>query len=144
MKIKAFSFVEILVAVVCLAMVMIPLTTMFSFSSSGTIQNRNNLLARQHAANILDYAYSLAYDDGFLEPISQKTVPSVSFNSGTEELELDMQEFFTRTVSVEEVKPVDWKYSYKLIKVAISWNEGKTEDEELIMTGVITNAGSQI
>ncbi|MGM0600155.1 MAG: type IV pilus modification PilV family protein [Candidatus Rifleibacteriota bacterium] len=142
MRIKAFSFVEILVAVVCLAMVMIPLTTMFSFSSSGTIQNRNDLLARQHAANILDYAYSLAYNDAFLEPVSQKSVPTVSFNSGSEELVLDMEEIFTRSVSIEEVKPVDWKYSYKLIKVAVTWNEGKTEDEELIMTGVISNAGS--
>jgi hypothetical protein len=90
MRVKAFSFVEILVAVVCLAMVMIPLTTMFSFSSSGTIQNRNDLLARQHAANILDYAYSLAYDDSFLEPVSQKSVVTVSFSSGSEELVLDM------------------------------------------------------
>lgn len=142
MRVKAFSFVEILVAVVCLAMVMIPLTTMFSFSSSGTIQNRNDLLARQHAANILDYAYSLAYDDSFLEPVSQKSVATVSFNSGSEELVLDMEPLFTRTVSIEEVKPTDWKYSYKLIQVKISWNEGKTDDEELVMTGVISNAGS--
>ena len=142
MRIKAFSFVEILVAVICLALVMIPLTTMFSFSSSGTIQNRNDLLARQHAANILDYAYSLAYDDAFLEPVSQKSVPMVSFTSGSEVLELGIEDFFTRTVSIEEVKPADWKYSYKLIKVKMSWDEGKKEDEEMIMTGVITNAGS--
>lgn len=141
-KTHAFSFVEILIAIVCLAMVMIPLTTMFSSGSSGTIQNRNDILARQHAANLLDYSYLLSYDNDFLKPGSEKPVPAIFYTSGSDELLFDMEEMFTRTVSIEEVKPPNWKYSYKLITVVVSWTENNNVAKEQVMTGLVTNESS--
>lgn len=140
---RAFSFVEVLIAIICLALVMIPLTTMFSFSSSGTVQNRNDILARQHAANLLDYSYSLPFDHQFLKPGTDRDVPSVSLVSAGEELKLDMESIFTRKISIEEVRPANWKYAYKLIKVKVSWklDAGKTHKEQ-VMTGLITNESS--
>lgn len=143
MKISnAFSFAEIMIAVICLAVVLIPLTTMFSAGSSGTVNNRNDILARQHAANLLDYSYSLAYSDGFLKPGNNREVAAVSFKAGPENLTLNMESVFSRTISIEEVKPADWRYSYKLIKVSVSWFESKKNKKEITMTGVVSDESS--
>jgi hypothetical protein len=139
MKSMAFSFVEILIAIICLAMVMIPLTTMFSISSSGTIQNRNDILARQHVANLIDYACCLPYNHSFLKPVNEKQVDSVSINSGTEQLALDMESIFTRSISIEEIKPAGWKYAYKVLKVKVKWIEARNKTKEIEMTGLITD-----
>lgn len=136
---KAFSLVEIMVAIICLAVVLIPLTTMFSAGSSDTIHNRNDILARQHTANLLDYAYSLAYSDTFLLPGNNRAVPSVSFKAGSEDITLDMEDIFSRSISVEEIKPANWRYSYKLIKVSVEWQENKNIKKEITMTGVVSD-----
>lgn len=135
----AFSFVEILVAITCLAIVMIPLTSMFSLSSSATIRNRNEILARQHSANLLDYSFSLPYNDKFLKPVSNKPVQMISLKSGSDVLLLVMEDIFTRTLTIEEVKPKNWKYSYKIIKVKTSWFEKTTNKKEQILTALVTN-----
>jgi type II secretory pathway pseudopilin PulG len=63
---KGFSFVEILFAIVLLGALIAPIFTLLNQSSTGTVQNRNDILAQQHATNLLAYAYSLPYDHGFL------------------------------------------------------------------------------
>lgn len=136
---NAFSFVEIMIAVICLAVVLIPLTTMFSAGSSGTVNNRNHILARQHAANLLDYSYSLAYSDEFLKPGADRNAVTVSFKAGSDDLTLNMESIFSRTISIEEVKPADWRYSYKLIKVSVTWFESKNNKKEITMTGVVSD-----
>jgi hypothetical protein len=138
---KAFSFVEIMIAIICLSVVLIPLTTMFSASSTGTVNNRNDILARQHAANLLDYSYSLAYNDDFLKPGAGRSVAKVSFSAGPDTVDLDMEHIFSRTISVEEIKPANWRYAYKLIKVSVVWNEGKNLKKEIAMTGVMVDEG---
>lgn len=136
---KAFSLVEIMVAVICLSVVLIPLTSMFSAGSSDAIHNRNDILARQHAANLLDYAYSLAYSDTFLLPGNSRSVPAVSIKAGSDDITLDMEDLFSRAITVEEIKPTNWRYNYKLIKVSVEWNENKNVKKEIIMTGVISD-----
>ncbi|MFZ5953185.1 MAG: type IV pilus modification PilV family protein [Candidatus Rifleibacteriota bacterium] len=138
-NLRAFSFVEIMIAIICLSVVLIPLTTMFSASSTGTIQNRNDILARQHAANLLDYSYSLPYADDFLKPAVDREVGKVSFKSGSEDISLEIEQIFKRTISIEEIKPANWKYAYKLLKVRVSWFENKTIEKEIVMTGVLTD-----
>lgn len=138
-RLQGFSFVEIMIAVICLAVVLIPLTTMFSASSSGTVQNRNDILARQHAANLLDYCYSIGYGDEFLKPGNERAVAAVTVKAGADELVLDMDENFKRTIAIEEVKPTSWRYSYKLIKVRVSWFENKNLEKDIVMTGVVSD-----
>lgn len=134
---KAFSFAEILIATLCLSLALIPVTYMFSFSSTGTVQNRDQILARQHAANLMDYSFSLPYDDEFLK-CGEKEIDFITFSAGSNDIIMEMEPKFSRKIKIEEVKSASWKYAYKFLSVEVSWEEAPNRNKTFYLTGMIT------
>jgi Tfp pilus assembly protein PilV len=135
-----FSFVEIALAVVIIGLIMVPLLSMLTISNSGTVKNKNDILAQHYAANLLAYASTLSYDDTFLKSCADTEADLLTINSAGEELKMSMEPSFKRTYSIEEVKPPGWKYSYKLIKAVVKWKENKKTERSCEMVGLISKS----
>ncbi len=136
---RGFSMVEILFTIIALGVLLAPVSSIFSQGSSGTIRSRNDILAQQHAANLLAYAVSLPYEHEFLEPGPAKEVGDLQVMAGDTELSLGMDnEPFYRTIEVSEVKPADWQFCYKVAVVKISWKHAGDKTFSIQMAGLIT------
>lgn len=134
-----FSFVEILFTIVVLGVMLAPVSSIFSQGSSGTIRSRNDILAQQHAANLLAYASSLPYEDEFLKPGSAREVGDLPVMTGGVELALGMEdEQFVRTMEVSEIKPSGWQFSYKLVVVRVSWKQVGEQNASIQIAGMVT------
>ncbi len=139
LKKAAFSFVEILFAIIALGILIAPIFSMFSQGSSGTVRNRNDILAQQHASNLLAYAFALPYDHAMLETGPAREVGELNVPAGSEVLPLGMEEeMFRRTIEVGEVKPVDWRFSYKTVIVKVAWKEANEVLREIQIAGLVT------
>ncbi len=137
--IHGFSFVEILFAVVLLGFLIAPIFTLLNQSSSGTVQNRNDILAQQHATNLLAYAYALPYDDAFLNPGPARTVKELNVVANSASLNLGMEEeMFTRTLEVDEQKPADWPHAYKILTVRVKWKQANESAREIKVAGMVS------
>lgn len=135
----AFSFVEILFAVIALGVLLAPIFSMFSQGSSGTIRSRNDILAQQHASNLLAYAFALPYDHAMLEPGAAREVGELNVTSGSEILPLGMEEeMFRRTIEVSEIKPVDWRFAYKTVVVKVAWKQANEIPREIQIAGLVS------
>ena len=66
-KIKGFSLAEICIACGVLVTLLVPVFTLMSRSSSGTIRNRNEILAQEFVSNMISYCNLLSYDADFLK-----------------------------------------------------------------------------
>lgn len=138
-KKAAFSFVEILFAIIALGVLIAPIFSMFSQGSSGTVRNRNDILAQQHASNLLAYAFALPYDHVMLETGPAREVGELNVPAGSEVLPLGMEEeMFRRTIEVSEVKPVDWRFSYKTVVVKVAWKQANEVLREIQIAGLVT------
>jgi len=132
-----FSFIEITFTLLIVGALMIPVLNIFSAGSHITIRSRNDVLALQHASNLLAYAYTLPYDALLTQAVT--IVNDVEVDISGEMVSLGMPEpIFTRTVQVTEVTPANWKYSYKLVEVAVSWEESNGINREIKMGGLVS------
>ncbi len=139
LRLNGFSFVEILFAVVLLGFLIAPIFTLLNQSSSGTVQNRNDILAQQHATNLLAYAYALPYDDAFLSPGPAREVKELNVSANGASLNLGMEEeMFTRTLEVDEQKPVDWPHNYKILTVRVKWKQANESAREIKVAGMVS------
>lgn len=136
---QGFSFVEILFAIVCLGFLLAPVFSIFSQGSAGTVQNRNDILAQQHATNLLAYAYALPYDHGFLVPGAARTVRDLKISADAVPLDLGMEEdIFLRTIEVSEQKPSNWPHTYKIITVRVKWKLANESAREIRVAGLVS------
>jgi type II secretory pathway pseudopilin PulG len=135
---SAFSMVEILFAIIALGVLLAPLFSVFRQGSTGTIRNRNDILAQQHASNLLAYVYSLPYGHSFLDE-GTREVNELKITAGAVELSLDMEEeLFRRTIEVKEYKPGDWHFSYKLVTVRVNWKNSSEIPGEIKIAGLVS------
>ncbi len=136
---RGFSFVEILFAVILLGALITPIFTLLNQSSTGTVQNRNDILAQQHATNLLAYAYSLPYNHAFLNAGPARTVKELTATANGSALDLGMEEdLFTRTIEVNEQKPSDWPHSYKILTVRVGWKQANESVREIKIAGMVS------
>lgn len=130
-----FSFIEITFTLLIIALLMIPVLNIFSAGSHITIRSRNDVLALQHVSNLLAYAFTLPYDALLTQAVTIANDIDVEISG--EMVSLSMPEpIFTRTVKVTEVTPANWKHSYKLVEVAVSWEESNNINREIKICGL--------
>lgn len=141
MKNKGFSITEVMIACLALGIMLLPVFTIFSRGTAGTTKNKNDILAQQHAANLLAYASALSYDDDFLKPGEQKVKEKVVNSSDGTEIDLSItEEFFDRTMNIQEYKIDAISRAYKLVTVVVDWQQTGTKEankKEVKLTGLI-------
>ena len=123
---SGFSFVEVLITMLVLAVGILPIFTVFSQGSSGTIRTRDEILAQIYAEELLDYAMARGFTA--VEPTSSDGDLAPTVVVGDLKTAIDPR--FTRKLVVKEVKPADhnddWPMVYRLVAVIVTWNhEGK-------------------
>lgn len=148
-KIQGFSLVEICIVCGVLAVLMLPVFAMMSKGSAVTIRNRNEILAQQHALNVISYCNIVPYDDPFLnvtegedgKPVGELTI---KFSEDTV-IDMNMTEegfkkIATRTVSIKEFNPGDgWPNKYKIVTVKVEWQQvGEPNTRKVCMSGLIS------
>lgn len=134
---RGFSFIEITFTLLIIGVLMVPVLNIFSDGSHITVRSRNDVLALQHVSNLLAYAFTLPYDALLTQAVT--IVNDVDVEISGEMVSLSMPEpIFTRTVKVTEVTPANWKYSYKLVEVTISWEESNDVNREIKMSGLVS------
>ncbi len=136
---KGFSFIEILFAMICLGILFVPIFKMFGQGTTGVTRNRNEILAQQHASNIMSYAFFLPYDNDFLKvgpPVEVATFEAVL---GGNRFDLGIAEpQFKRTVAVSEVKPPGSKHAYKVVTVEVRWQEPNGQNRHIKLAGLVS------
>jgi Tfp pilus assembly protein PilV len=138
---KGFSITEVMIACLALGIMLLPVFMMFSRGTAGTAKNKNDILAQQHAANLLAYAAALSYDDSFLGAGEKKVKEKIVTSSDGTSIDLSMSEdFFDRTMSIKEYKVDEISRAYKLVTVAVEWTqpgEKANAKKEVKLTGLI-------
>ncbi|OGK10796.1 MAG: hypothetical protein A2W80_03580 [Candidatus Riflebacteria bacterium GWC2_50_8] len=137
-KRRAFSFIEILFSIICLGILLVPIFNMFRQGTRATTQNRNDILAQQHASNLMSYAFFLPYDHDFLKVSAPRDTGSFQVDFAGKTLDLGMEDGqFKRTIEVSEIKPADWKYAYKIVTVIVRWQESNGLNRHVKVAGLV-------
>ncbi len=132
---KGITLVEILVAVVCMSVLLLPLYSVFSQGSYTVLQSRNEILAQQHATNLLAYISLFPYEHKNLR-VGNRSFDNLELKMDTEALSLKLEPMFRRDLSVKEFKPTNWPLSYKVVTVSVSWKE-MNKNRDLKVCGLI-------
>ena len=130
------SFTEVLVTLLVVAIGVLPIFAVFSQSSSGTIRNRDEILAQTYAEELLDL--SLAKGFAAVEPTAATGVAVPEVEAGGVRTKMDSR--FTRTLVVREIGPAahhdDWPLTYRLVGVIVTWShEGRPR--RLVRSGLL-------
>ncbi len=133
----AFSLIEVLFAIVCFSMLIIPLYSLFSQGNYGTVQVRHEVLAQQHASNLLSYLYLFPYDHPHLAPCEDKDFEHLNLEMGVESLALELDKPYSRKLGIQEFSSADWPVRYKVITVTLSWQALSEARRELKMCGLV-------
>ena len=132
---SAFTLVEICLVCGIIFILLVPVFNLMSKGSSTTIYNRNEILAQQYASNLIAYCNTLSFDNEFLNDSEGKPVPLLMIKDKEEKIE----DFFTRTLSINTYLDDVSNRKYKLVCVTVEWQEsGDTKKHNVIMSGVVS------
>ena len=142
-RINGFSIVEIVVVCVIIMICLVPVFTLMSRGNSGTIRNRNEILAQQYASNYIAYANALPFDSEKIKEMTDKNINelSISKNDGSVIDNIDKtEEIFNRFVTIKDFPPTDdIPYKYKVVTVKVEWQQkGETIKRNVTMSGLVT------
>lgn len=148
---KGFSLAEICIACGVLVTLLVPVFTLMSRSSSGTIRNRNEILAQEYVSNIISYCNLLSYDADFLKVDSSgevtKEIGEIKMNKiicKSEDVKIELADELSKivkkkTIKVKEFAEDDWPCKYKVITVMVEWQQpGETKTRNVTMSGMVT------
>lgn len=124
---KAFSIIEVMIAIVILSIVCVTIFSMFSQARTGTLQTRDEIIAFGYASTILNYAKGLPFEDAFLSPVKEKKItellaPETSLNQKL--FEIAPMFDCALTVTSHEPDPSSCLYVYKVMRVDVEWKTG--------------------
>jgi hypothetical protein len=142
-KINGFSLVEISIVGAILLIFLIPVVTLMSRGSSGTIRNRNEILAQQYASNYIAYSNLQKFDSEKLqETTEEKLVDELKLEKNGETFALiDKLEddLFKRYVSIKDFPATDEiPYNYKVVTVRVEWLQpGEKTKRNVTMSGLV-------
>lgn len=133
-----FSIVEVMIAVLIIGATMSPLVFMFSRSTSGTVQTRDEVVAYGYASELLEFAMARRFDDfpvgdnQMYDEIKLKT-------GGGAEIPLKVDSRFTRRLHVR-VPPITgaWPYQYKVLVAEVGWVVTPGQTKKIQVTGLLT------
>lgn len=132
---QGFSFTELVVAIFVLAAGIMPVMWFFSRSNMGTIKTRDEIMAQQYAAELLDYAMARGYDDLEITPGEGSEISAIEIAG--EKMSVDSR--FTRRLLVKELRPdhnSEWPCAYKTVSAEVSWLI-ETRPRHLRLTGLL-------
>lgn len=136
---KGFSFIEIMFAMLCLGILLIPIFKMLSQGTTGTARNRNEILAQQHASNLMSYASFLPYEHEFLKVCAPRDLGALEVNFAGNKIDLGMdKKQFRRTLVVSEVKTKEWPHTYKIVRVSVYWQEQNMPNRCIKIAGLVS------
>lgn len=143
---KGFSLVEICIICVVIMILLVPVFTLMSQGNAGTVHNRNIILARQYAANIIGYYNLVPYNE--IKELNQEELNNLVLESKDQKLKIILNdlgkdfEYFRNMNSNTVVKVNEFQNqfnSYKIISVTVEWKEpGKNFTSKTSMTGMVT------
>ena len=143
---KAFSIVEVCIVVVVLMVLLIPVFTIMSQGNAGTVQNRNEILARGYAANIIAYYNLIPYSE--VKELTFEELKTLvlehkekNFIININDLGKDFEKFknleFNASVKVKEFK--NQFNNYKVVSVTVEWKEiNKKTPNKVSVSGMVT------
>ncbi len=141
-RLKGFSAVEICVVCVILTIFLIPVFTLMTRGSSGTIRNRNEILAQQYASNYIAFCNVVPFNDKEIKEVDEKIVNELNIDhKDGSKINIDKpEENFKRIVSIKDYPDTDDRpYKYKIITVKIEWQQiGEKKKRDLTMSGLVT------
>jgi prepilin-type N-terminal cleavage/methylation domain-containing protein len=132
---RGFSFIELIMAVIIMAIGLIPIMWFFSRSNVGTIKTRDEIYARQYACELFDYVVARGFDANFPTGDTGTEVPSITIEGETTEIE----DRFSRRLFVADLAPShnsEWPLQYRSIMVEVSWSADQ-QDRNLRLTGIL-------
>ena len=147
---KGFSFVEVAIVCVIMMILFIPVFTLFSRGSTGTVRNRNEILAQQFASNVITYCSVVPFEDDLLKTENGKKTDVIGelkikdIAEGIDDISLELPkelgENASKTITVTDFnRTEEWPYRYKLITVKVSWLQlGETKVRDITMTGLVS------
>lgn len=129
---------EVLMAVIVLGLAMIPLFTVFSKGSAGTVQTRDEVTGTGYVTELLACAQSLSYDDPFLAPKIRQACQALPLPAvGGETLNKAIDSKFNRFFTVTEIAGgADVPYSYKVLVAEVNWKSSGIS-RSLQMSGMV-------
>ena len=147
---KGFSFVEITIVCVIMMILLIPIFTLLSRGSSGTVRNRNEILAQQYASNVITYCSVIPFDDDLIKTQNGKKTDVIGelrikdIAEGIDDIDIslpvELGETASKTITVTDFNPTEgWPYKYKLVTVKVAWLQpGETKVRDITMTGLVS------
>ena len=138
---NGFSSIEICVVGAILTTFLIPVFTLMTRGSSGTIRNRNEIIAQQYASNYIAYCNVEVFDSEKLKEIEEKEINelNIELKNGSV-INIDKTEKnFKRLVSIKDYPDTDERpYKYKIVTVKIEWEQlGEKKKRDFIMSGLV-------
>lgn len=132
--------------------ILVPVFTLMTQSNSGTIHNRNEILARQYTSNVIAYCNLIPFNDSFLDECEDKTLSDLKLEvgeDGNNDVNLENIEESFKNIIVADSKKIsvknytetigNWVYKYKVVTVKLAYTEkGKTDPRTVEMTGLVT------
>ncbi len=144
---KGFSIIEICIVCVIMLVVMIPIFTLMSQGNAGTVHNRNEIIARNYAANIIAYLNLLPYDD--IKELSKAELSSLALENTETNLKIDLNDLgknfdYFKTLDFNayaKVSEFNNRFNkYKVVSVTVEWKEtNKKTVSSVSLSGMVTN-----
>jgi len=118
------GMVEIAVALLIVGLAMVPIYSMITHGSSGTVQTSQEVQAAIYANNLLEAvkAASDFDDDPLLQPCESREVPELLGTQSRRLEPIPMNPRFKRFLSVAEERPDGYPYRYKIILAEVRWD----------------------
>jgi len=132
---KAFSFTELIIAIMVLSAGILPIFWFFSRTNIGTIKTRDEIMAWQYASELLDIAVARGYAAN--PATDEKGIEVGTISCGGLATSIDKR--FSRRLFVKDLAPghnSEWPCRYKTISVEVSWVID-TQPRSMRLTGLI-------
>ncbi|RCK79668.1 MAG: hypothetical protein OZSIB_4140 [Candidatus Ozemobacter sibiricus] len=139
----AFTIVEVMIAVLIIGASMTPIFFMFSRSSTGTVQSRDEVLAYAYAQEMLEFAQARGFDDPQVAVGENRTITPLELRAlGGGAIALPVDPRFTRVlhVRVPPLSAAAWPYQYKVLVAEVSWKPNDEQTRSVRLTGLLTRA----
>ena len=144
---KGFSIVEICIVCVIIMVLMVPIFTIMSQGNAGTVHNRNEIIARNYAANIIAYFNLIPFND--IKELSKEELNSLVLENADANLNINLNDLgsnfeyfknldFNTSVKVKEF--ANQLNKYKVVSVTVEWKEAnKKTISKINLSGMVTN-----
>ena len=150
-KFKAFSLVEITIVCGVLLVLLVPIFNIMSKGNTGTLRNRNEILAQQYASNLIAFCNALKFDDDYLKAVENKIVNDEDNNNNKikagdyDILPSNITEEYFKKIATTSISIVDfddlevWPFRYKLVTVKVEWLQpGEKNTRNVTISGIVS------